>query len=145
MSADQELILSTFQSLDAEMGERWLTRTYAIFAERCPEGAALWESPDASGKGKMFNAILLSVMDGVTQPETQRRNLASDVREHQEYGVQSAMYGAFLRAMLDALKETGGAEVSEDVFIAWERQLKAIESQATALAAGNDANAPGGE
>ena len=133
MSADLNLIHRTFQSMSADTGEQWLTRTYALFAERCPEGAALWATPDVNSQGKMFNAILLSVMDGLTQPETQHRNLVSDVREHKGYGVDRAMYGLFLHAMGDALREVGGEAIPDEEFSAWERQLLAIEGQVGCL------------
>ena len=71
--------------------------------------------PDVNSQGKMFNAILLSVMDGLTQPETQHRNLVSDVREHKGYGVDRAMYGLFCTPW-GCLREVGGEAIPDEEF-----------------------------
>ncbi len=129
MNTNLEYIYKTLQMLDDEKGESLISVTYACFFEVCPEAEALWEKDDPVSRGKMFNGVILTVMDSLTRPEMCENNLISDVKDHDEYGVNHEMYGLFFGSLVKAFSEVLGEDFSADMAQAWKSQLGAIEGE----------------
>jgi len=127
MTNDVELIDSTLQLLTDENSERLLTRTYERFFSVCPAAESLWEKDDPASRAKMFNGVILAVMDNLLRPQMGENNLISDVRDHDGYGVKKDMYGMFFGSMVEALKEALGEGFTVDMEVAWKRQFSQIE------------------
>lgn len=130
MSSDLMHITSTLQMLDDDQSEHLLALTYAQFFKVCPQAQALWEKDNPDSRGKMFNGIVLTLMDNMTRPEVCEINLASDVKNHDEYGVNREMYGLFFSSLHYALADTLGDAFSEDMSLAWKNQLQQLEKTA---------------
>lgn len=128
MHNDLLLIQKTLQSLDNETGEKLLRQTYERFFAACPAAAELWEKDDPVSRGKMFNGVILSVFDHLARPDIGEKNLRSDIRDHDDYGVSTQMYGMFFSALLETLSAVLGEGFDEDMAQAWERQLNGINS-----------------
>lgn len=129
MKDDMKQVYATMQLLNDETSESLLAETYLRFFKVCPEAESLWEKDDPSSRAKMFNSIVLTIMDNLTRPEIFEKNLQSDVKEHNEYGVSGEMYGLFFCSLIDALKETLGDDFSQDMELAWKRQFDQIEGR----------------
>lgn len=129
MKDDMKQVYATMQLLNDETSESLLTETYLRFFEVCPEAESLWEKDDPVSRAKMFNSIILTIMDNLSRPEICEKNLQSDVKEHIEYGVSSEMYGLFFNALIEALKETLNDDFNQDMELAWRRQLDKIEGR----------------
>lgn len=130
MQNDLENITSSLQLLDEDKSENLLSLTYSTFFEACPEAESLWGKDDPDSHGKMFNGIILTIIDNLTRPEICERNLASDVKNHDEYSVDKEMYGLFFTSLLDALRTTLGEDFNQGMQQAWQRQLNQLESMA---------------
>ena len=127
MTSDIELIDAALQLLTDENSETLLARTYEIFFAVCPAAESLWEKDDPASRAKMFNGVILAVMDNLMRPQMGVNNLISDVKDHDGYGVKKDMYGLFFESMVGALKEALGEGFTLDMEMAWKRQFSQIE------------------
>ncbi len=127
MTDDIELIDAALQLLTEENSERLLARTYECFFSVCPTAESLWEKDDPVSREKMFNGVILAVMDNLMRPQMGENNLISDVRDHEGYGVKQEMYGLFFESLVAAFKETLGDSFTLAMEGAWKRQFKNIE------------------
>lgn len=127
MINDIELIDGALQLLTDENSEHLLARTYEQFFTVCPTAETLWEKDDPGSRAKMFNGVILAVMDNILRPQMGENNLISDVRDHDGYGVKKDMYGMFFESMIEALKTTLGESFTVDMEEAWRRQFSQIE------------------
>jgi len=130
MNDDLHQITSSLQLLDEDKSDNLLSLTYSTFFEVCPEAESLWEKDDPDSRGKMFNGIILTIMDNLTRPEVCENNLASDVKDHDEYGVDKGMYGLFFTSLLQALNTILGEDFNQEMQQAWKRQLDQLEGMA---------------
>ena len=130
MNADLEQITSSLQLLDEDKSDNLLSLTYSHFFDACPEGKPLWEKDDPDSRSKMFNGIILTIMDNLTRPEICENNLVSDVKDHDEYGVDKGMYGLFFTSLLEALNSVLGEAFDQEMQQAWKRQLGQLEDMA---------------
>ena len=130
MQNDLNQITSSLQLLDEDKSESLLSLTYSHFFKTCPEGESLWEKDDPDSRAKMFNGIILTIMDNLTRPEICEQNLAADIKEHDEYGVDKGMYGLFFISLLAALNTTLGEAFNQEMQQAWTRQLGQLENMA---------------
>ena len=130
MQSDLDQITSSLQLLDEDKSDNLLSLTYSHFFEACPQAESLWEKDDPDSRAKMFNGIILTIMDNLTRPEICESNLASDVKDHDEYGVDKNMYGLFFTSLLEALKATLGEAFNQEMQQAWTYQLSQLESMA---------------
>ena len=130
MQNDLNQITSSLQLLDEDKSEKLLSLSYSLFFKASPEAESLWEKDDPDSRAKMFNGIILSIMDNLTRPEICESNLASDVKDHDSYGVNREMYGLFFTSLLDALHATLGEDFNQAMQQAWKRQLKQLENMA---------------
>jgi hemoglobin-like flavoprotein len=130
MNDDLHQITSSLQLLDEDKSENLLSLTYSTFFEACQDAESLWEKDDPDSRGKMFNGIILTIMDNLTRPEICENNLASDVKDHDEYGVNKGMYGLFFTSLLEALRATLGENFNQEMQQAWKRQLEQLEGLA---------------
>ena len=130
MQNDLQTIHASLQLLSDEKSEKLLSKTYTDFFTRCPEAESLWEKDDPVSRAKMFNSVILTVMDNITRPEICEKNLQSDIKDHDDYGVSKEMYGLFFCALITTLKEMIGDEFNQEMESAWRSQLNQIECQA---------------
>lgn len=130
MHTDLEQITSSLQLLDEDKSDTLLSLTYSQFFEACPEGQSLWEKDDPDSRSKMFNGIILTIMDNLTRPEVCEKNLASDVKDHDEYGVDKDMYGLFFTSLFEALNSVLGEAFNQEMQLAWQRQLSQLKNMA---------------
>lgn len=130
MKDDLNQIHATLQLLNDEVSETILSTTYSRFFAACPSAESLWEKDDSVSRGKMFNSVILTIMDNLTRPEICENNLIKDIKDHDDYGVDKEMYGLFFRSLEKALSETLGEAFSQQMAQAWERQLAQIENLA---------------
>ncbi len=130
MNDDLHQITSSLQLLDEDKSDSLLSLTYSHFFTACPEGEFLWEKDDLDSRTKMFNGIILTIMDNLTRPEICEKNLASDVKDHDEYGVDKGMYGLFFTSLFEALSSVLGDAFNQEMQQAWKRQLGRIEEMA---------------
>ncbi len=122
MSDDIHLLMTSLQLLSHEQSEQWQAATYARFFEQCPEGPHLWGKDDPASRAKMFNAVILAIIDNLARPDTGARNLQADLHTHQGYGVNPAMYALFLEALQVTLADTLGEAMTPEMTQAWARQ-----------------------
>ena len=127
MNDDVRQITSSLQLLDEDKSENLLSLTYSFFFAACPEAESLWEKDDPDSRAKMFNGIILTIMDNLTRPEICENNLASDVKEHDEYGVDKGMYGLFFTSLFEALRATLAEDFNQEMQQAWKHQLDQLE------------------
>jgi len=130
MNDDLHQITSSLQLLDEDKSDNLLSLTYSTFFAVCPEAESLWEKDDPDSRGKMFNGIILTIMDNLTRPEVCENNLASDVKDHDEYGVDKGMYGLFFTSLLQALNTILGEDFNQEMQQTWKRQLDQLEGMA---------------
>ena len=130
MQNDLNQITASLQLLDEDKSDNLLSLTYSHFFEVCPEGQSLWEKDDPDSRSKMFNGIILTIMDNLTRPEVCEKNLASDVKDHDEYGVDKNMYGLFFTSLFEALNSVLGETFNQEMQLAWQRQLGHLEKMA---------------
>ncbi len=129
MNDDMAQVYATLQLLDDKKSESLLSETYLRFFKVCPEAESLWEKDDPASRGKMFNSVILTIMDNMARPEISEKNLQSDVKEHNDYGVSKEMYSLFFCSLIEALNETLGENFNQDMEQAWKRQFDQIEGQ----------------
>jgi len=130
MENDLKYIHETLQLLDDEKSERLLAITYERFFVVCPDGKALWEKDDPVSRGKMFNSVILTVMDNIVRPDNCERNMIADVKDHDGYGVNKDMYGQFFCSLIASFHEVLGESFNADMETAWQRQLELLECKA---------------
>lgn len=126
MTKDLNTISSSLQLLDEEKSTRLLDLSYSCFFKACPEAESLWEKDDPVSRTKMFNGVVLTVLDQLSRPEIGKNNLIADIKDHDGYGVSKEMYRIFFQALLQALKTTLGDAFDQNMEQAWMRQLDAI-------------------
>ena len=127
MKNELEQIDATLQLLTDQKIERLISLTYSTFFNVCPEAESLWEKDDPASREKMFNGIVLMIVDKLTRPVVFDNNLRSDVKDHEGYGVSKDMYGLFFTALFDALKETLGDDFNDAMASTWKHQLSQIK------------------
>lgn len=128
MNTDLEYIYKTLQMLSEEKSEQLIAITYVRFFKACPEAESLWEKNDPLSRSKMFNGVILTVMDSITRPDICENNLLSDVKDHDGYGVNHPMYGLFFASLVEAFTEVLGDEFNQNMIKAWQQQLSSIET-----------------
>ncbi|OMH26643.1 globin [Motiliproteus sp. MSK22-1] len=126
MENQLDKIYSTLQLLDDEKSEKLINETYSIFFNAHPEAVLLWSKDDPESRSKMFNGVILTIIDNLTRPDIFKNNLLSDVKDHDEYGVDKEMYGGFFLSLTEALKKTLGSEFNQEMELAWKHQLAHI-------------------
>ncbi len=128
MERDLEQIDGTLQLLTDEKSEELLNITYSRFFQLCPDAETLWEKDDPVSRGKMFNGVILTIVDNITRPQIGENNLVSDVKDHDGYGVSNEMYQQFFDSLVDALAEVLGDEFTAEMMSAWRGQLSQIKT-----------------
>ena len=88
----------------------------------------MWEKDDPISRGKMFDSVILSIVDNITRPQIGENNLVSDVKDHDGYGVSNAMYQQFFESLVEALEEVLGDGFTVEMKSAWQRQLSQIKT-----------------
>jgi len=130
-STDLFLIQKSLQLLDNEKSERLISLSYALFFEACPDAQSLWEKDDPVSRLKMFNGVILSLIDKLSRPQIYQTNLRQDIKDHQNYGVKGEMYVLFFKALRDALAQVLADDFNDEMQRAWgeqlEQMLKTIE------------------
>ena len=128
MERDLEQIDATLQLLTDEKSEDLLDITYSRFFQVCPEAETLWEKDDPVSRGKMFNGVILTIVDNITRPQIGENNLVSDVKDHDGYGVSKVMYQQFFDSLVEALDEVLGDGFTVEMKSAWCGQLSQIKT-----------------
>lgn len=128
MERDLEQIDATLQLLTDEKSEDLLDITYSRFFQVCPEAETLWEKDDPVSRGKMFNGVILTIVDNITRPQIGENNLVSDVKDHDGYGVSKVMYQQFFDSLVEALDEVLGDGFTDEMKSAWRGQLSQIKT-----------------
>lgn len=128
MDHDLEQIDATLQLLTDEKSEDLLDITYSRFFQICPDAEALWEKDDPVSRGKMFNGVILTIVDNITRPQIGKNNLESDVKDHDGYGVSIEMYQQFFDSLVGALEEVLGGTFTTEMQSAWWGQLSQIKT-----------------
>ena len=124
---DLKVIQSSLQLLDDDKSEQLITLTYALFFKNCPQAEILWRVDDPVSRIKMFNGVILMVIDKLNRPTVYESNLNTDTREHHEYGVTSEMYVLFFRALIDSFVHVLSSDFSNEMKLTWERQFECID------------------
>ncbi len=124
--SDFGVIQSSLQLLNEEKTEKLISLTYAIFFEACPAAESLWEKDDPESRSKMFNGVILMVIDKLMRPEIFNVNLDTDIKDHHGYGVKKEMYAMFFHSLMAALREVLSDDFTEEMLQAWEKQLEQI-------------------
>ena len=124
--SDFGLIQNSLQLLNEEKTEKLISLTYVIFFETCPEAESLWEKDDPESRSKMFNGVILMVIDKLMRPEIFIANLGADIKDHHGYGVKKEMYALFFQSLMTALREVLSDDFTEEMMHAWEKQLEQL-------------------
>ena len=128
MEHDLEQIDATLQLLTDEKSEELLNITYSRFFQICPDAETLWEKDDPVSRGKMFNGVILTIVDNITRPQIGENNLVSDVKDHDGYGVSNAMYQQFFDSLVEGLEKVLGNNFTAEMMSAWRGQLSQIKT-----------------
>jgi len=121
---DLYLIQESLQLLNDEKSERLIALSYAYFFEACPKAELLWEKDDPVSRLKMFNGVILTLIDKLSRPQIYQTNLRQDIKDHHSYGVKGEMYVLFFKALRDALAQVLADDLSDEMQRAWREQLE---------------------
>ena len=121
------MIRKTLMLLDDEKSERLIKTSYEHFFTLNPAAEDLWEGDGATAKGKMFNNIILTVMDNLVRPEIVEGHLASEAADHKGYGTSNDMYAQFFQAVIAAFTVVLGDEFDAEMQQVWQRQFDQLE------------------
>jgi hemoglobin-like flavoprotein len=124
---DVGLLLESLESLSLPGKEPMLVeRFFDLFFERHPEVRELFGEHGVNEKEEMIRETLASVFAWAEDEPWLDGNLEAMGRSHAEYGVEDAMYDAFVDTMLDALEEVAGPDWKDGCREAWRAALERI-------------------
>ncbi len=133
MQANQEvqhqlmMVRKTLMLLDDEKSERLISATYEHFFQLNPVAEDLWEGDATVSKGKMFNNIILTIMDNIMRPEMVEGHLANEAADHKGYGTGVDMYAQFFQAMIGAFTTVLGDRFDAEMQQVWQSQFNQLE------------------
>jgi hemoglobin-like flavoprotein len=122
---DAALLLASLESLSGREEEIAL-RFYPLFFERHPEVRELFGEHGVSEREEMIRETLASVLAHVDGEPWLVENLEAMGRSHGEYGVEPAMYDAYVACLLDVLEEAAGPDWTPGCSEAWRAALESV-------------------
>ncbi len=117
------------QSLEqlAEAGVDIVPLVYAQFFEQCPAAKPLFATREAQTvQGKMVNELIQTVLDQLEVKPYSATMVRTMVDDHDSWGVDIAMYDAFLAAFLHVLCHTQGVTIAPETQALWQQQLSLL-------------------
>lgn len=112
------LLRSSLESILA-IQDAFPARFYAILFERHPELRSMFHRSSPGAQQKMFVQKLCAIVDHVDDPLWLERELAHLVDTHRAYGVRDEMYPWVGDALIQALREGLGDELTPEVEQSW--------------------------
>lgn len=119
-----EVVTSTLEQC-AELDVDLTPEIYDVFFKTCAESVPLMGHSDAYMRGRMLEQVFELILDD--SPQGPGSYLHWEVDNHvTAYGVDAAMYDAFLRAIKEAVKRTIDDNWQDEFEAAWDARIEAL-------------------
>ncbi len=106
---------------------------YERFFVLCPQAKTLFASQEAQAvQGKMVNELIQTVMDRLEGKSYSAMMVQTMVGDHDSWGVNIAMYDAFLEAFVLAIQGALSITTDSPWLVAWRRQFSLLRADIAA-------------
>lgn len=129
---DLEMISRSLEQL-ADAGIDIVPLVYEHFFALCPEAKPLFATREAqSVQGKMVNELIQTVLDRLEEKPYSTVVVQTMVSDHDSWGVNIAMYDAFLAAFVVAVRDA--LQLADDAVEVqvWQRRLLSLRQDIAA-------------
>ncbi len=125
----QDLIYQSLEQVAEKSGDI-TPEIYRRYFESCPDSEALMSHLDEIPRGKMMDEVYRLLLEPEYRLEDDYLNW--EVKNHAlAYSVESYMYRNLFDAVIDTMKESLGADWSEEIEQAWRERTSLLENEIT--------------